>query len=63
MFGWFAELPLWGKIIMVVFLEIGLARMGLGDQFVLKMDGAQLTKEQKQYQKKYYNLTKKPGHQ
>ena len=52
MFGWFAELPLWGKIILVVFLEMGLAMMWFGDQFVLKMDSAQLTKELKQYQKK-----------
>lgn len=51
-FGWFSPMPLWGAIILMVFLELGLSLMWFGDQIVLKIDSAQLTRELKQYQKK-----------
>lgn len=51
-FRWFAQIPLWGAIILIAFLELGLSLMWFGDQFVLKMDSAQLTKELRQYQSK-----------
>lgn len=52
LFRWFAPIPLWGTIILIVFLELGLVLMWFGDQFVLKMDSAQLTKKLHEYQKK-----------
>ena len=52
MFRWFVPIPLWGSVILIVFLELGLGLMWFGDQFVLKMDSAQLTRELKQYQSK-----------
>ena len=51
-FKWFVPIPLWSTIILIVFLELGLSLMWFGDQFVLKMDSAQLTRELKQYQRR-----------
>ena len=49
-FGWFAGVPVWGGVILVLFLELGLGLMWFGDRFVLKMDSAELTKQLRQYQ-------------
>ena len=51
-FQWFVLIPVWGCVVLVAFLEMGLGLMWFGDQFVLKMDSAQLTTELKQYQRK-----------
>lgn len=37
---------------LIAFLELGLALMWFGDQFVLKMDSARLTAALKQYQQR-----------
>lgn len=50
LFGWFAGVPVWGSVILVLFLELGLGLMWFGDRFVLKMDSAELTKQLRQYQ-------------
>lgn len=48
--GWFRGIPLWGGVLLAVFLELALGLMWFGDRFVLKMDSAQLTRQLKQYQ-------------
>lgn len=53
LFRWFAGVPLWGGILLVAFLQLGLVLMWFGDQFVLKMDSAELTKALKDYQKRH----------
>lgn len=52
LFGWFRGVPWWGSVALIAFLELGLAIMWFGDQFVLKMDSAQLTAALKQYQQR-----------
>lgn len=52
LFDWFASVPAWGAAVLIAFLELGLGLMWFGDQFVLKMDSAQLTQQLMQYQRK-----------
>lgn len=50
LFRWFEGVPLWAGILLILFLEMGLGMMWFGDQFVLKMDSAQLTNQLRRYQ-------------
>lgn len=50
LFGWFRGVPVWGGVLLAVFLQLGLGLMWFGDRFVLKMDSARLTQQLKQYQ-------------
>lgn len=50
LFGWFRGIPLWGGMLLVVLLELGLGMMWFGDRIVLKMDSAQLNEELQRYQ-------------
>lgn len=50
LFGWFAGVPVWGGVLLAVFLELALGLMWFGDRFVLKMDTAQLNEELRRYQ-------------
>lgn len=50
LFQWFKGVPLWAGILLVLFLEMGLGMMWFGDQFVLKIDSAQLTQQLRRYQ-------------
>lgn len=51
-FRWFAGVPLWGGILLVVMMELGLGLMLFGDQFVLKLDSIELTNQLRQYQQR-----------
>lgn len=55
LFQWFEGVPLWGGILLTLFLEMGLGMMWFGDQFVLKMDSAQLTQQLRRYQNAPHN--------
>ena len=59
LFGWFDGVPVWGGVLLIVFLEWGLGMMWFGDRFVLKMDSAQLTQALKRYQRRENGTT--PG--
>lgn len=51
LFQWFAGVPLWGILILIFIMELSLVLMWFGDQFVLKLDSADLTKQLKTYQR------------
>lgn len=53
LFRWFQGVPLWGGILLTLFLEMGLGMMWFGDRIVLKMDTAQLTQDLKHYQQQH----------
>lgn len=55
LFQWCEGVPLWGGILLTLFLEMGLGMMWFGDQFVLKMDSAQLTQQLRRYQNAPHN--------
>lgn len=52
LFKWFAGIPAWGGVLLLLLLELGLGMMWFGDRFVLKMDSAQLTQMLKDYQQR-----------
>lgn len=52
LFKWFAGIPVWGGVLLLLLLELGLGMMWFGDRFVLKMDSAQLTQMLKDYQQR-----------
>ena len=51
LFGWFQGVPVWGGLLLIFGLELGLGLMWFGDRFVLKMDTAQLNQALQRYQK------------
>ncbi len=50
LFGWFQGVPVWGGVLLILGLELGLGMMWFGDRFVLKMDTAQLNEQLLRYQ-------------
>lgn len=50
-FGWFQGIPAWGGALLIALVELALFLMWFGDQFVLRADSSELTRQLKQYQR------------
>lgn len=51
-FGWFGGVPVWAGIVLLVFLEFGIAAMWFGLNVALKKDTEQLNQMLHQYQRR-----------
>lgn len=52
LFQWFAGIPAWGTVLLIVLLEMVLGLMWFGDRVVLRADSMQLTKDLASYQQR-----------
>jgi hypothetical protein len=50
--GWFSNVPLWGGIFLVLFLEWGLSAMWFGLHVALRRDTRSLNRKLSEYQKR-----------
>lgn len=46
-FDWFSGVPVWGAVLLIIVLELGLGMTWFGDRFVLKTDSTQLKYQHK----------------
>lgn len=49
-FGWFSGVPVWGGVLLLLFLEFGLASMWFGVHVAMKADTSALNRQLRRYQ-------------
>lgn len=59
--GWFSNVPLWGGIFLVLFLEWGLSAMWFGLHVALRRDTRSLNRKLSEYQKRGRRVREKRG--